>query len=229
MKRFVLLIWLLAAAPALGADPTIVGPVGPVPLKSVSWVSLEGLAAGCTATFFPSEQLTVGPPHLQPGHGIFWSDKVGKFSISAVVVDWEARTLTPLTYTITVGTSPDPDPGPDPDPDPEPDPQPGRRWQIMFFQESGDLDDLPRGQVELLSSLSLREELAAAGHYVLGVSDKDACSTGTCPVKLRPFWSAVTGDPMPRVALAPIGGGSVKDYPLPADKAGLFKLLENPQ
>lgn len=223
MKRIVLLVCLLVAAHAPAADPTIVGPVGPVGVKSVSWVSLEGLTAGCTATFFPSEQLTVGPPHIQPGHGLFWSDKVGKFTVSAVVVDWEARTLTPLTYSITVGTAPDPDP------DPDPDPQPNRRWQIMLFHESADLDNLPRGQVELLSSLSLREELTSAGHYLLGVYDDDACSTGNCPVKLRPFWSAIAGDPMPRVALAPIGGGNVKDYPLPADRAGLLKLLEDPK
>lgn len=219
MNRLVLLICLLIATNALGADPTIIGPVGPVPAKSVSWVSLEGLAANCTATFFPSEQLTVGPPHLQPSHGLFWSDKLGKFTVNAIVVDWTARTLTPLTYSIVVGTEPNP---PDP-PDP---PNPDRKWQVMIVHESNDLDNLPRGQVELLSSLSLREELKAAGYVLLGVYDDDSCASGQCSVALRPWFAAVAGETMPRVAIAPVGGGNVKDFPLPADKAGLLKLLQ---
>lgn len=221
------LIAFLAITAARGDDPRIVGPTDSVEARSVSWVTLEGLGPNDTATFFPSEQLQAGPPHIVPQHALFWSDREGKFQVQAIVVsvDWQTRqiSLTPLTYSITVGSNPDPGP------DPGPDPQPGQRWQIMLFHESGDLDSLPRGQVELLSSLKLRQELEAAGHYVAGVFDDDTSGTSGIPAALQPWFEAVKNDPMPRIALAPLAGGVVRDYPLPADRAGLMKFLEAPK
>ena len=40
------------------------------------------------------------------------------------------------------------------------------------------------------------------------------------------WWRAVDGDPLPRIALAPLDGGDISDYPLPANKEELWAMLE---
>jgi hypothetical protein len=47
----------------------------------------------------------------------------------------------------------------------------------------------------------------------------------TVPANLKPYWDAIQGDPLPRVAIAPLGGGAVRDFPMPADSVALYKLL----
>lgn len=164
-----------------------------------------------------------------------------------VVVDWNYGQNQFVGHVVVVeGDSPDPplppNPPNPPDPPDPPAPNPTAKWQVMFFLESTDVDDLPAGQIELISSLAFRQSLEAAGHRFMGRYDRDSvmetrstCNGTTCrpylAVKsdLAPWWGAVKGDPLPRLAIAPIDGGDIRDFPMPADEAALYKLLEAQQ
>lgn len=122
-------------------------------------------------------------------------------------------------FTVLGGNGPDPPPGPDP----------VGPYQIMFFSDHVQFPSYPRGQQQLLNSLSIREDLEAKGHVFLEVLDRETVNLGV-PEKYRPFAKAVAGDPYPRVAFAPKAGGTtVLDFDLPADYAGLLALLNSPQ
>lgn len=170
-----------------------------------------------------------------------------------VVVDWNYQANQFVEHVVVVdGDSPNPplppvppdppDPVDPPAPPDPPAPNPAAKWQVMFFLESTDVDDLPAGQIELLSSLTFRQSLDAAGHRFMGRYDRDSvmetrsvCNGVTCrpylAVKsdLAPWWGAVKGDPLPRIAIAPIDGGDIRDFPMPADESALYKLLEAQQ
>lgn len=106
---------------------TITGPTEPVKPMHVAWLSIDGLEGDATATFFPTPQLTAGPPHLQPMHAMFWAAEPGTYQVTAVAVDWKAKTLTPLSLTITVEGEHRPDP-PEPRPDPNPYERPSQAY-----------------------------------------------------------------------------------------------------
>lgn len=126
------------------------------------------------------------------------------------------------------GPQPGPEPKPDPKPDPKPEPQPPKptKWQIAFFVESNLLDNLAPDQKALLAALLVRRDLEAKGHRLVGVFDPDAAGTATDPA-LRPWVEAAKGK-APCVAIAPMDGGTIRVFPLPASIAELWKLLENP-
>ena len=113
------------------------------------------------------------------------------------------------------------DPGPDP---PNPGPNPGQKYQLMFFLQADELDKMPPAQRELATSLSIRKDLAERGHRFLMVVDDDQI-TGDAPEKYRPWIKAVEGDPLPRIAMAPIEGGKIIDLPMPRDYQELMELL----
>jgi len=98
----------------------------------------------------------------------------------------------------------------------------------MFFRESADMEELSKEQCTIVSSLKLREELKKRGHAFVGSFDRDSIGRSGVPDRLKPWWDAVKGDRMPRVALAPHTreGGPIIDFPLPQDTAALWKLLE---
>lgn len=121
---------------------------------------------------------------------------------------------------------PGPEPTPDPQPEPKPEPQPVKHWQVAFFVESNDLDNLSADQKAMLASLQARKDLEAKGHRLLGVLDPDAAATATDPA-LRPWLEAAKGK-APCLAIAPLEGGTIRILPLPASAAELWKLLENP-
>lgn len=118
------------------------------------------------------------------------------------------------------------DPGPDPTPDPDP-PNPDGKWQIMLYYDSSRLDNYPRGQRLLLTSLSLRKQLVTSGHNVILTHDVRQDS-GSMPDWFKPWADAVKGDTMPRIALAPYPmkkSDPIRDFPLPASEAALMELL----
>jgi hypothetical protein len=158
-----------------------------------------------------------------------------------ILVDWNTGQDQLAEILVTVG-GPGPDPGPDPPNPPDPDPPlpPLVKWQVMFFYQSDQLDNLPQSQIDMISGLVFRRALEGKGHSFAGAFDVDSvakaarlCGPRGCltvaaavPNDLKPWWAAVDGDPMPRVAIAPIGGGAVRDFPLPADETALYALLE---
>jgi hypothetical protein len=118
-------------------------------------------------------------------------------------------------------------PGPNP-PEP-PEPTPGGPYQILFYYQGEDLDNLPQAQRDLMVSLAVKERLKAAGHVVLGALEAQSMKSGSVPARWKAWVDAVQGDPLPRVAIAPKAGGPVHDFPLPVNEAALNALLANPK
>ena len=114
-----------------------------------------------------------------------------------------------------------------PDPDPDPDPIVGPK-QVMFFLRAEDLDKMPGGQRDIVTSLIIRKDLENRGHKFLQVIDDDQIKAGV-PAKWKSWVDAVMGDPLPRVAFAPKEGGPIVDVPMPDNYAQLLLLLEGEQ
>ena len=154
---------------------------------------------------------------------------------STLIIDYvSGETIATVKYTLTRkdDVTPEPTPDPEPDPTPEPDPIPvDQKYSIAFFGESNDLDDgkLTPDQMLMFTSLTFRHELESNGHSFVGALDTNQCKDGKCGIvsqRLKPWYSAIAGQKMPCVALAPIDGGTIKCYPLPETKEALYKLLE---
>ena len=158
----------------------------------------------------------------QDGKSITWVAPPGKYQISAIIVkiDFEQKSWTIQKASKEVVIA-----GPNPPlpPDPDPQPEPGAKYQVALLIESGDLDNLPRAQQAILASLKLRDELARRGHHLVGILERDQAKDA--PPGLAPFYEAASGKPLPRIEIAPVAGGTITDYPLPADEASLWKIL----
>jgi hypothetical protein len=109
-------------------------------------------------------------------------------------------------------------------PGPDPDLPPVGKSQLVIFLVADQIDKLPNPQRELATSLKVRKDLRDLGHNFVQVIDDSEIKDGV-PAKWTPWIKAVMGKALPQVALAPIGGGPIVTYPLPADYAGLLKLL----
>jgi len=114
---------------------------------------------------------------------------------------------------------------PDPvDPD---DPQPvvGPK-KLVFFLPSENIYKMPEAQAYIVTSLVARKNLAARGHSFLVIDDDQM---QTPPSEYAPWVEAVKGDPLPRLAFAPLEGGPIVDYAMPVDYKSLLKLLGETQ
>lgn len=114
--------------------------------------------------------------------------------------------------------------GDDPVPPPPP---PGDEYRIVMFYQADRLDNYPESQRQLLTSLKLRNQLEELGHIFLEALEVRAIDSAS--ETYAPFINAVKGDSLPRLAIVPVDGGEVRDYPLPNDYDALLDLLENPQ
>ncbi len=114
--------------------------------------------------------------------------------------------------------------GPDPGPDP-PTPVPGGPYQIMMFYAADQLDDYPPEQRLLLTSLTLRKDLVSKGHVYLEALESRAVEEGGYPPKYQGFVTSISGDRLPRIAIASVKGGKVQDFPLPGSIEELHELL----
>jgi len=253
MRRAIVVFCLLACwcVPAW-AEITVVGPAEPINAGDYAFLQVTGLSQAdlvkASVTVTPTGPLLMplqdwsGKPML-----FFSSRKEGSFTVSVSLNAWSqivddgyqvvktapiapadeelrksylnsSAALTAAyrpdigSCTITVG---------DGEPPPPPPPPPDEKKQYVFFVETADLDNLPKAQRDMLASLTLRDELAAKGHKFLGQWDDDTQPTAN----QQAWYDAIQGDPMPRIAVAPVNGGSIVDYPLPANAAELRKLL----
>jgi len=110
---------------------------------------------------------------------------------------------------------------------PPPPPPPAAKWKFVVLVESHTLDNLPQAQRTMLASLTLREKVRASGHQWIGQYDPDSLAESK---EFSPYLDASKGK-VPCVAAASLNveKPTVKDItvtPLPADEAGLLKLLE---
>jgi hypothetical protein len=99
---------------------------------------------------------------------------------------------------------------------------------VILFYEWGQLDNLPSRQQELLTSLTVRDQIVAAGHVFHAAYDRSFVDSGK-PADKAAWFRAVAGKTFPVVAFAPKTGGPVEVAPLPADLDGLLKLLSKSQ
>jgi hypothetical protein len=205
---------------ALGVDRMYVYALSPKVAKTPLDVRLELVIA--------AEGVTLQPViHLIPA-------VVGEHRI---VVDWNHGQDQLAEIIVQVGGEPGPNPPVPPIP-PVP-PNPTAKWQVAFFFQSETLDNLPSGQRDMISGRVFRDSLTAKGDAYLGGFDVDTmaktirrCDGTKCytvyavPADLVAFWDAVKGDPLPRIAIAPLDGGDVRDFPMPMDVAAFWALLE---
>jgi hypothetical protein len=105
-------------------------------------------------------------------------------------------------------------------------PQPNIKFQVMFFMESGQLDNLSDAQRNMLASLVFRDGIRQKGHVLVGIWDKDLTDPNNkIPERYKPYFDVINGKTLPRICIAPVDGGTIQDYPLPADEAGFWALL----
>lgn len=126
-----------------------------------------------------------------------------------------------LVWTLIVGKEPIPPPPPPP-------PPPDQKWQVVIIYELDDRDNYSRGQQVILTSLEFRARLKKEGHRLVpgGIVDQDVIDAdGAIAKELAPYFSASEGDPLPRICIAPLGGGRVLDFVLPETEQAVFDLL----
>jgi hypothetical protein len=218
----VFLVLLLLCSPAIAGDVAIDGPdkieAGARPVKyAITGATVQDLVkGGAKLVWYPRDNISVweaatwtGEPYMLVSAG-----KPGKYLL-AVTFAADGK----LVYTeqeIVVG-------GDDPNP-PLPPPPPGGKKQVALVIKSAELDNLPQSQQAIVASLKLRQSLEAKGHRFLGILE--ANQAASAPPELAPFYKAADGDALPRIAVAPLEGGTITDYPLPATEADLWKLVD---
>lgn len=107
--------------------PSIDGP-DQVDVGKPAWYRVSGVPDGASVAFLPTPLLDTAPGRIVQGNAMFWMAKPGEYTITALVVDWSAKTFVPVTKQITVGgDSPNPLPPPVP-------PVPGDRWVIVVSE-----------------------------------------------------------------------------------------------
>lgn len=177
---------------------------------------------------FAANFVPVQPTLVDGGKSILWEGDAGDYA----VIFLPPGDAQPIVQKVTLGKAADP-----PTPPTPPTPPVNAKWQVLFFIESADLDNLTLPQQAMLSGLVFRSELTKAGHRFMGTFDKDRstgqtviCVDGTClrttrESKYDVWWKAIAGKTVPLVAIAPLEGGTIQTFPLPADAAALLKLL----
>ena len=195
---------------------------------AVRGLSLEQ-AKAAYVDVWPEAGTTVRPVVTWSGEPLllFRARTPGQYRL-LVAVPVSADRLIVAKKVIQVGT-PQPEPQPEPKPEPkppQPEPQPQQKWQIAVVLETGQLDNLPEGQRSLLASLLVRKEIAARGHHFAGIFDKD--SERSAGAQHKGWFDAARGQQLPVLLLAPLSGGTVRAYPLPADVNAFWKLLASP-
>jgi len=227
---FACLISLFLVSGTLGGDVSILGPDS-LEVREADLFHVEGLTAeqfaDCIVSVFPKKDkpqvLVLQTLNNKPVLYIK-GRTAGKF---AVILDVNIVGKYDLViHELTIGGGPPP-------PDPTPDPIPGQKWQVVIINESSYIDNLPRGQQNILNSVRFRERLIEKGHKLVlgGVVDQDTkYDPGGV---LAPFFVAGKSMLVPRkdelkpiILISALSGGKIYVFPLPKDEAGVFKLLE---
>jgi hypothetical protein len=166
-------------------------------------------------------------PALQPfsqwrvssdGLGVLWTAPPGRYTLRVISVHWAEKRVAQWRLVVTIGDKP---PGPEPKP-PEPEPRPDQKYQVVILIESGNLDDLPSGQLEIVASRKFRAALQAAGHQLVAIVDRDTPPSD----RLRPFFAAASGKSPPLLLRAPLAGGQIEAIPLPANIDDTLQALQ---
>jgi hypothetical protein len=151
-----------------------------------------------------------------------WTAPPGTYrvEVACLVIDWDARTWsqTEASTEVVIAASDPPQP-----PSPIDPPAPGGKWQLLLLQRSSQLDNLSDGQQTILAGRKFREQLAQAGHRLLGVYDPAAAPDA--PAEFAPWFAAGKSAELPAVLYSPLGGGAIRVARLPADGPSLLEFL----
>lgn len=155
-----------------------------------AWFSISA-SDGQSASFFPSDDLTIGPPHLAEGHALFWTRQPGRYSVMGIAVDWNRQTFSIVQKRIVVGEGDDPDPPPPP-------PTPGERHLVILYES-----DTAGTATVALANLLMRLRVDSMSGYLaekkhrLTIADQDGKSPdGTAHPVLARYRELVDG-PLP--------------------------------
>src|SRR3990172_4593553 len=213
LRLFAFWACLVSTAAAPGRE--IWGPGGTVKPPQPVWLEIAGVPEGAAASFFPSDVLTTGPPHLMPRHALFHADAAGAYHVNAfvTVVDWQARTITttPLSIKIVVGQ-----------PEPPP-PAPATEITGVVIYELDDPSQQKPEYAQIMYGPSIRKLLEGRWHCV----DDDVSG------QLRPFVAAALAAveaeklPEPHLFLFDQDGRQIHRGPLPGSvEAAAAKIRE---
>jgi hypothetical protein len=95
----------------------------------------------------------------------------------------------------------------------------------VIFYDAATLDNLTREQQSVLRGEWVKGELSDKGHKLL---QRVEGYPSSYPPAISQFVKAVTGHPLPRVAIQSTEGGTVLHFPLPASWQGLLNTLDDP-
>lgn len=122
-------------------------------------------------------------------------------------------------FTVLGGAAPDPKPDP-------PEPVPGGPKKIVCFLKADELDKpMPYAQRYIVTSRVARKNLSDRGHDLLIIDDSEMQSP---PPEYAPWVAAVSGQPLPCIAIASLSGGPISCFPMPVDYKHLLTLLGEP-
>jgi hypothetical protein len=223
-SRLVCPILLACLACKLAYGAQINGP-DEVESKSPKWYSIEGLSATESVAWFPSEVLQAGPPHIQENSALFWSANPGPYTINAIVIDWDQRSLYPLTKTVrVVGGGPVPPDPPNPDPPnpdpPKPDPPPKGQRSIVVIEESSQRS---REFANLLQDLHQLQEYCRTNKHRYTMADRHDPNP-TIQAFAR---HAQQVNVLPCLFIGPYQGGEALYVgPVPTDVDKLIRLIQ---
>ena len=209
MERLTLLLWLALCGVCYGEMK-----VFPSEGKFAGYVSEDapGKWIVCQEGFMPVESIVI-----DGGKAVVWQGDAGVYG----VMYFPPGDANPVIKRVVLGKGATPGPGPGPNPPPPP--PPGGPYQVVMVYDEQQLDNLPVAQRDLLTSMVAQGKIAQAGHVIQGVFAAQSIQNQSG--KLAPFFKEVLGKQMPRLAVAPISGGAVREYPLPASLAELEALL----
>lgn len=208
--------------PARSTPATALAIDGPdqVPVGKPAWYRVVGTSPGASATFLPTPLLDTTPARIIGGNAMFWVGRPGEYVISAIVVDWDARTFVPLTHQITVvGEVPPvpPPPTPDPKPAPNPYPSPPANWQaaVKPILSTSPSQQYARAKAETFARLA---KTVREGSALRSTADLYQLLAGES--------SAGDSNPVVRAAVAGVIDQALGRKPVPLDREEAAAMLQ---
>lgn len=218
-----LLFCLVALASSWLGAAEIKGPDGPV--KPYKFIDVTVTGKWEAAIWEVQPFANVDQRTASNGMAFCFVAPPGAYKVRCVLVDFSKKKLAQETLEVVISGTDPPKPPDPPNPPNPPGPEPGAK-QLMLFYQRDKLDNYPAGQQALLGSLKLQDSLKSKGHLLKGRFDPGVTGPdGVVPADLAPWFQAAKGQQLPCAIVAPMNGGQMVAYPLPADEAGLDKLL----
>jgi hypothetical protein len=160
-------------------------------------------------------------PVSENSSAIVFTGPPGKYVVSLVVYSGSGEFATSSASTTILEGD-----GPEPPVPPVPPPPPTTKWQVAFFYDNDGLDDMTAEQLSMVSGRLFRRTLEEAGNQFIGSLERDSFKpSGKTTSSLAPWFDAIKGATMPQLAIAPVGGGTIQTFPLPADEDALYAIL----